>query len=560
MVQFNEEEQHARILALKRKEGEESANRLAQKYKLPYTDLNVRAINTNALRLIPEEAARAHKLAVFEKVDQNIEAAILSPANQETQNTLEDLKKRGFKIKIFIVSEASLEKAWKLYGDISKAEKSRTGGFTISDKRIEELTKKFSVIEDVQKEFRDLLETSAEQRNTTAIMEVMMAGALSMDASDIHLEPQTDDIRLRYRIDGALMDIALMDKSVYRPMLSRLKLLSGLKLNITSEAQDGRFGISYGKLEIDIRSSVIPGGYGESVVMRILNPESIAVPLEDLGMYPQFLKMLEAEIKKPNGMILTTGPTGSGKTTTLYASLKKIYNPEKKILTIENPIEYHLEGIVQTQVDKARGYTFASGLRSALRQDPDVIMVGEIRDQETAETAINAALTGHLVFSTLHTNNSAGTFARLIDLGVNPKVISSSLNLSMAQRLIRKLCPHCKQEKKLAGEERSKIETVLKTIPKSYIDGLQTETIYTPSGCSKCNNIGYKGRLGLFEGVLTTKEIERVVINSPSEREIMAAAEGQGLLFMPQDGVIKILQGETSIGEVETTVSLTPEA
>jgi type II secretory ATPase GspE/PulE/Tfp pilus assembly ATPase PilB-like protein len=273
--------------------------------------------------------------------------------------------------------------------------------------------------------------------NTSRTLEIILAGAISTKASDIHLEAEEKDARLRYRLDGMLYDITTFDQKTFHSILSRIKLLSGLKLNVKSEAQDGRFAIAIGDGEIEIRTSIIPGGFGEASVLRILNPKSISVPLEDLGFNKKLLGIISELIARPQGMILTTGPTGSGKTTTLYAFLKKVYEPSLKILTIEDPIEYRLGGIVQTQVEEEKGYGFLSGLRSALRQDPDIIMVGEIRDEETARTAIDAALTGHLVFSTLHTNNAAGAFTRLIDLKANPKVITSAVSASLAQRLIR---------------------------------------------------------------------------------------------------------------------------
>jgi type IV pilus assembly protein PilB len=283
------------------------------------------------------------------------------------------------------------------------------------------------------------------------LLEIIIAGALALKASDVHIEPEEKFVRIRYRLDGVLTDILHFDKETFRLLLSRIKLLSGMKLNLTG-AQDGRYSIILENTEIEIRTSILPSAYDESIVMRVLNPTSISVPLESLGIPRKLLSVLLKEIDKPEGMILTTGPTGSGKTTTLYAFLRKVYTPEIKVITIENPIEYHLEGIVQTQVNTDKGYTFLEGLRSALRQDPDIIMVGEIRDRETAEIAVNSALTGHLVFSTLHTNNAAGTFPRLIDLGVNPKVITSALSVSMAQRLVRKLCPECMKKIKLKVE------------------------------------------------------------------------------------------------------------
>jgi type IV pilus assembly protein PilB len=384
----------------------------------------------------------------------------------------------------------------------------------------------------------------------------MISGALALNASDVHVEPEEKDVRIRYRLDGVLIDILKFDRDTYKLLLSRIKLLSGMKLNVTG-AQDGRFSIILEATEIEIRSSILPSAYQESIVLRILNPNSISVPVESLGIPRKLLAVLEHEITKPEGMILTTGPTGSGKTTTLYAFLRKVYTPEIKVITIENPIEYHVPGIVQTQTDADKGYTFLEGLRSALRQDPDIIMVGEIRDDETAEIAVNSALTGHLVFSTLHTNNAAGTFPRLIDLKVNPKIITSALSVSMAQRLVRKLCPDCMHEIKIEGRDKKVIEKVLASITdkKEHIDTIPT-TIAEPKGCAKCNFTGFKGRVGIYEAILRSEKIEQAVLKNPSEREIWVAAKDQGLLNMRQDGILKVLTKITSLSELERVVDV----
>jgi type IV pilus assembly protein PilB len=294
--------------------------------------------------------------------------------------------------------------------------------------------------------------------------------------------------------------------------------------------------------------------------MSILNPKSISVPMEELGIEEYTLKLLEEEIKKPNGMLLTTGPTGSGKTTTLYSFLRKIHSSEIKIITIEDPIEYHLPGIVQTQANEEGGYTFLNGLRAALRQDPDVIMVGEIRDEETAKIAINSALTGHLVFSTLHTNNAAGAFPRLIDLGINPKVISSAVNATIAQRLLRKLCTNCKKEVVLQGEQKTFFDKVINSIrDKKYLVGVQTEKVFEAVGCEKCNGLGYKGRIGVYEVITKSQALDDLIINSPGEHEIKKLAADQGLIDMRQDGIIKILKGITSLDELGRVIDINEE-
>jgi type II secretory ATPase GspE/PulE/Tfp pilus assembly ATPase PilB-like protein len=389
------------------------------------------------------------------------------------------------------------------------------------------------------------------------MLEATLAGALSLGASDIHIEPQEKTIRLRYRLDGVLHDILDFDAQTFSLILSRIKLLSGLKLNVKAAGQDGRFSVKLGEDDIEIRTSVLPGAYSESIVLRILNPKSIAVPLESLGIRPKLLDLLIRQINKPNGMILTTGPTGSGKTTTLYAFLRKVHTPEIKIITIEDPIEYHLPGIVQTQTNPEKGYTFAEGLRSALRQDPDIIMVGEIRDEETAEIAVNSALTGHLVFSTLHTNTAAGTFPRLIDLKINPKVMSSAINVAMAQRLLRRLCPDCKREKLLDGKDKSFVEKVVTSIPTEASEQIPNQTkVWTAVGCDKCNMTGYRGRIGVYEAIVVDDAVSKTVTENPSEREIKQAALPQHILDMRQDGVLKALEGITSLDELGRVVDL----
>ena len=430
------------------------------------------------------------------------------------------------------------------------------GALDIASEEIQDLVKDIKVVADIKKSIEQVLAQKKSYR-ISRILEIILAGTISIKASDVHIEPEESSVRLRYRLDGVLNDILQIDQSIYALLLSRIKLISNLKLNIKGKAQDGRFSIKLSDEEIEIRTSLLPGGYGESVVLRVLNPNAISVPLEELGINKKLLDIIMGELKKPNGMILNTGPTGSGKTTTLYAFLKKIHTPEIKIITIENPIEYHLKGVVQTQVEEEKGYTFLEGLRSALRQDPDVIMVGEIRDEETAEIAINSALTGHLVFSTLHTNNAAGTFPRLIDLGVNPKVITSAINIAMAQRLIRKLCDKCKKPAILSERDNGLIKKVLGSIKdKSFLEGLDLKNVHEPVGCAECNFTGFKGRTGIYEAIITDEAVEAIVIQNPSEREISKAAEDQGILNMLQDGVIKILQGLTSLDELSRVIDL----
>jgi type IV pilus assembly protein PilB len=555
-VEFNEDKQKQKLGELREQEEEGLAQAMSQKYGLPYIDLGVSPVNIDALRIVKENDAREAEAASFNIINKKVSLAIISPNNEKTIALIENLKNRGYIPMLFMSSHQSLERVWERYKDLSYSMETKGGALDIENDEIQDLVKSVKSALDVKKSIETVLAQKKSYR-ITRILEIILAGAISINASDIHIEPEESSVRLRYRLDGVLNDILTLDVATFGLLLSRIKLISNLKLNIKGKAQDGRFSIKLEDIEIEIRTSLLPGGYGESVVLRVLNPNAISVPLEELGINERLLGIIMNELRKPNGMILNTGPTGSGKTTTLYAFLKKIYTPEVKIITIENPIEYHLKGIVQTQTDEEKGYTFLEGLRSALRQDPDVIMVGEIRDEETAEIAINSALTGHLVFSTLHTNNAAGTFPRLIDLGVNAKVITSAINIAMAQRLVRKLCNKCKKKAVLGEKEILLIKNITDGIlDKKYLAGLDTDNIFESVGCAECNFTGFKGRTGIYEAVLTDESIEKVVTQNPSEREINKAAENQGILNMKQDGVIKILQGLTSIPELSRVIDL----
>jgi|AntAceMinimDraft_16_1070373.scaffolds.fasta_scaffold05589_5 type II secretory ATPase GspE/PulE/Tfp pilus assembly ATPase PilB-like protein len=443
-------------------------------------------------------------------------------------------------------------------------------------KEMADLVKKNVIsIDSFKKEIEKNLE-----KETTELIGVILAGAINLSASDIHFEPQEKEVRARIRMDGMLHDVISLSTETYHLLLSRIKLLASLKLNVHDKPQDGSFSVVVpisidnkknvlGKekigakkiknkdaLEIEIRTSSLPADFGESVVMRILNPESLK-SIEDLGLREDLSELFKKEIKKPNGMIIITGPTGSGKTTTLYAFLKHIQNPEIKIITIEDPIEYRLTGLSQTQVDVKKGYDFANGLRSIVRQDPDVILVGEVRDMETAKISLQAALTGHLVFSTLHTNDAAGAIPRLTSLGANTINIGPAINMIIAQRLVRKVCKKCVKMELANIEEKEKIKNALKGVPESVLPSSAQENmiIAKPQGCKECNFTGYKGRIGIFEAFLVTDEIESLILKNPSIVEIKKIIYKNKTLLMRQDGMIKVLQGVTSIEEIDRTTS-----
>lgn len=556
MVQFDEERQQEKIDRLHKKEEEEFASSLASGSSLPYIDLTVNPINIDALRAVKEEVAREAMVAPFDLKDKHVSLGLISPQSEKSLAVVEDLRARGYLPEVFVVSHASLNRVWERYKDLSYSFETRSGALDISNEEIVEMVGHVKKLSDVEKEIDGVVHQKKAYR-ISRILEIILAGGIALKVSDIHLEPQEKDVRLRYRLDGVLTDVLNFDRETYDLLLSRVKLVSNLKLNIKEKAQDGRFSIILSDMSVEVRVSLLPEPNGESMVLRILSPESINISLDTHDIEPKLLAVIKKQIRKPNGMLLMTGPTGSGKTTTLYAILKEIYTPDVKIITIENPIEYHLKGIVQTQTNDEEGYTFAEGLRSALRQDPDVIMVGEIRDGETATTAVNASLTGHLVLSTLHTNNAAGTFPRLLDLGVNPKVISSAVSIAIAQRLTRKLCEKCKKEVALTGENKTFVDKVLDgVVDKSLIVGVQREKVFEPVGCEECNNSGFKGRIGVFEAVQVDAEVEKAIVNNPSERDIASVARPQGLFNLAEDGVVKVLRGETSLDELGRVVDL----
>ncbi|MDB5259909.1 MAG: pilB1 [Candidatus Nomurabacteria bacterium] len=561
-ITFDDAVQNHELEDLRKNEEEELVKILSDKYGLPYIDLRGLAPEPDAMQVIKEEDAREVGLAPFKIVGRKLYIATISPGNPRMEELLRPLETRGTELILFLCSHASLNHVLSRYVDLNKGSKVESGMLELTKEKIHGLMEKFNDVDELKKTF-DEISHSQVLYKTTRIIEVIIAGALKFDASDIHIEPEEDKVRLRYRLNGNLIDITFFDYELLKNITSRLKLLSGLKLSTSANAQDGRFSIDLDEVEVEVRVSVIPSNYGEGFVMRLLDPRHSVTDLNNIAFSPKLRALVEYSLSKPNGVILTTGPTGSGKTTTLYAFLHKMYNPELKVITIEDPVEYHLEGITQTQVEEEKGYTFVAGLRAALRQDPDIIMVGEIRDTDTAKVAINAALTGHLVFSTLHTNTAAGTIPRLIDLGVNPKVIASALSLALAQRLVRSLCNECKQEYESSEKESRVITNVLGEMKiagkEESMMGhtpLVTYKLFKPVGCSKCGGTGYSTRIGIFEAISMNADIEKILITNPSEREIREVSKNQGIPTLKEDGIIKMLEGLTSFEELGKTIDL----
>ncbi len=533
------------------REGEErDAQRRAEKLELPYINLALLPVETEALSLIPENLAKESQCAVIEIKGKDAVFIALDSSDEKTKEEIKKLEAKGFKLKIFIVSHASLLRAWDFYKYLTKSTAPLTGRVDIDKDRIAALKEKLVKLDIVRQE---ILNFDYRNNPTGQVLEIVLAGALANRVSDIHFEPEEEKAKLRYRIDGDLRDVMPdLNKDIYNHVVSRIKLLANLKINVGDRAQDGRITIGLGEKDIELRVALAPSEFGEVIVMRVLDPDAISLSLPQLGFREDDLKIIELELKRPNGMILNTGPTGSGKTTTLYAFLKYKASPESKIITVEDPIEYHLEGIEQTQVDPGADYTFVNGLRSIMRQDPDIILIGEIRDKETAEIAIQASLTGHLVFSTVHANRASGAIPRLEDLGVKPTSIGPAMNLIIAQRLIKRLCTSCKQKVEVDADRKNKIEKIIEKMPARVDRNVLKElNIYKAVGCDKCGGTGYKGRVGIYELLKISKDIEAILVEGGGELKIEDFAKKEGMVTLQQDGILKTISGLTTFEEVE---------
>jgi type IV pilus assembly protein PilB len=530
---------------IEKKEIERKTKTKAQSSGLPYIDLFSFPISPEAISMIEEETARKEKVVCFYYDGKNIRIATTNPKNPEIKNIIESINKKNFtKSDLYLISPNSLEQALRIYKTLPKINKP-IKGVEISEEDLDKYKKEISDYKSLDNKINEV--------NISDIVTLVLATALKVDASDIHIEAEKEAIIIRLRIDGVLQKAATINKDKWKKIVSRMKILAGVKINIEDQPQDGRYSIFLSDDRIDVRSSFLPTAHGESVVMRLLKSDTISLSFNDLGLRSQAYEILKKETEKPNGLILTTGPTGSGKTTTLYAILKKLNQPGNKIITLENPIEYQLKGISQSQVEEKKDYSFASGLRSILRQDPDIVMVGEIRDIETAEISIQASLTGHLVLSTLHTNDASGVIPRLTDMGIKPYLLVPSINVVIGQRLIRKLCPKCRKIHKLEEDEESLIKKILAVIsPKANLNiASELPEIYKAGpGCEECNGIGYKGRTGIYEIFTMDDKIKQLTIDKAPSFKILQQAIENGMITMLQDGILKVLEAETSLEEI----------
>jgi type IV pilus assembly protein PilB len=532
------------LVSQKALDEEDLAKARAAFLNLPYVDLRQTLVPPTVLSLIPAESINFYNFVPFEISGKNLKVAITDPTNLSALEALEFLgQKQNLQVQLYLASETSV--------DVVIGKKQNLGkvvGEALKDIQIKEE----SVLLKPAESKKEPKQAVIEEAPIIKIVEVILTNAIEANASDIHIEPSEKDVRVRYRIDGILHTSLMLPKSVQPSIVARIKILSNLKIDESRLPQDGRFHMEVGKKAVDLRVSILPLINGEKIVMRILDKSTKAPTLDQLGVRGRSLAWVNDNLKKSHGIFLITGPTGSGKSTTLYSILSMLNTTSVNIITLEDPVEYFIEGVNQSQINPDIGLTFATGLRSILRQDPNIIMVGEIRDKETAELAVQAALTGHLVFSTLHTNNAIGAIPRLIDMGMEPFLLVASINVVAAQRLVRKICPDCRAEDPLTKVVEEEIKKELVGVPDDYFEGLDKKNfkIFKGGGCEKCAHTGYRGRLGLFEVLPSNEQIQDLILSKSSVHKIYDEAQKIGMISLKQDGIIKVLRGDTTMEEV----------
>ncbi|MBU1019522.1 MAG: GspE/PulE family protein [Patescibacteria group bacterium] len=505
----------------------------AKSMNMNYVDLSSMPINPDYLHLVPKEEAAKAFLIPFFRIGKKIRLAIAHPTNQDALAIINHLKNEDYQININLASEESIQTAMRFYESEEFSPKDEGFENIIDESQIEAFAQE---IEGLQALKNKLASVTAEEA-----LNVINVGAMKTQASDIHYQPEENHVTVRFRIDGILQDIFDLDKNTYQYIANQLKYQAKMKLNVATKPQDGRFYFNFNKRKVDVRVSALPTEYGETFVLRLLDSGEKAMTLSGMGFAGRNLELLEKATKASNGMVLVTGPTGSGKTTTLYAMLRVFNKPEVKIITLEDPIEYHIENVAQSQVNEKRGYTFGAGLRSVLRQDPDVVMIGEIRDSQTAETAAQAALTGHVLLSTLHTNSAVETIPRLTNIGLKPYMIAPAIHTIVAQRLVRVLCKECMARKPITEAERDEI---------SRFTDAPAELSHAV-GCTKCSHTGYSGRTVIAEVFAFNDEIRELVLAEKSSMEILEATKKTGMVSLKNDGMKKVAEGVTTLEEVQ---------
>src|SRR3989344_2040106 len=513
--------------------------------KVPVVDLTAEKIPQDVLKIIPEPIARRHQVIAFRKKNNELDLAMTDPEDLQTREFVK--KKTGFVIKPFLATDSGLEAALTQYHSNLKAEFEKI------------LTSKKNDVKMDDKEEGSQLVKMAQEIPVVRVVDTLLEYAIFEGASDIHIEPQEKEVTVRYRIDGILHDVMTLPKVIQPALVARIKVLSNLKIDEHRLPQDGRFKIQTDQYNISFRVSTIPIFDGEKVVLRLLDEGAKAVTFEELGFARSALDIIKGNLSRSHGMTLITGPTGSGKSTTLYTVLSMLNTKGVNISTIEDPVEYRIFGVNQMQVNPKISLSFAMGLRALLRQDPNIIMIGEIRDKETAEEAVHAAMTGHIVLSTLHTNNAAGAIPRLLDIGVEPYLIASTLNTVVGQRLVRKICQDCKEIKKIdekTAESLSRdfdLDSLVEVMKREGVEKVKRVTdldFYEGKGCEKCNHTGYKGRMGIYEVLNVSEPVQKLIVSQATTNQIQSQAVQESMVLMWQDGFIKAHQGLTTINEV----------
>ena len=523
----------------------------SQLYNVPVADLYGLIVDRKVLSIMPKDVAENYHLVAFAKEGNVLKVAMSDPGDFKAREAVDFIaRQKKIKPEFYTVATSALKNILAQYGGLSVEVEEAVGAAETRFAPIKP-EKRLAVAE------MDL-EKMSQAAPISKLVGSILKYAIDNNASDVHIEPYAEKTRVRYRIDGILRETAMLPGHLHPSIISRVKVMASLKLDETRVPQDGRIRIMAAKRKIDLRVSVFPLFDKEKVVMRILDPARRVFDLKDLGFWGQGLEIIQKNLARPHGLVLITGPTGCGKTTTIFAALKILNQPGVNVVTLEDPIEYFLTGTNQSQVRPKIGYSFASGLRSVVRQDPDIIMVGEVRDNETAELATHAALTGHIVLSTLHTNNAFGAVPRLIDMGIEPFLIASSLNLVIAQRLVRKTCPYCAEQAEFSPQTEKTIEQSLKDVKGLNLDKYRDRKtnrlkFYRGKGCSRCDNEGYRGRTAISEALEITEQMKQIIISGCKIEEVKKEFARQRMLKMLKDGYIKVLRGETTIEEVFRT-------
>ncbi len=513
---------------------------ISKRLNIPLKKVSPEDVSLRTMEMIPEDSVRFYKMIPLNQEDNFLEIGMVYPEDLKAREALNFLSRQSkFSFEVYLITQTDLNILLRKYKSLKK--------------EVREALEEIEVEKPKKTVKKEEIKRMAEKAPISKIVSVMIRHAVEGGASDIHIEPFKDKLRIRYRTLGNLFSSLSLPKKVHPAVVARIKILSDLRIDETRIPQDGRFSIKIEERRIDFRVSTLPTSSGEKVVIRILDPKKSFRSFEKLGLEGRNYESLEKAIKRPYGLILATGPTGSGKTTTLYAILKVLNTEAVNITTLEDPIEYHMEGINQSQVKPDIGYTFANGLRHIMRQDPDIIMVGEIRDEETANLAIHSALTGHLVLSTLHTNNAIGVIPRLVDMGIQPFLISPTLTIAIAQRLVRVLCPDCKKKVEASPEIKEMILKDIKEMPDSISKKVNIPSplyLYKSQGCKKCNSTGFIDQIALYEVLNMTPELGQLILKTLAEPDIEKEAKKQERISMRQDGILKVLDGITTIEEV----------